>query len=90
MAPTSSDRSTSRGRSTPSSSFPVLPAYHRLHRVAFHAKRLGRVQLVATDTAWEAGAGPQVRGRAVDLLLFLANRSQVTPALSGPGLGEQP
>jgi uncharacterized protein (TIGR03083 family) len=65
---------------------PVFPTYRRLRRLAFHGKSLGAVQLAATDTDWQSGTGPQIRGRAVDLLLFLANRSEVTPSLSGPGL----
>ena len=66
----------------------VVPTYRWLRRVAFHAKPLGRVQLSATDITWSAGDGPQIRGRALDLLLFLANRSPVLPELSGPGLDQ--
>jgi uncharacterized protein (TIGR03083 family) len=68
----------------------VVPTYRWLRRVAFHARPLGRVQLSATDIEWTEGEGPQIRGRALDLLLLLANRSPVLPALSGPGLSQLP
>jgi uncharacterized protein (TIGR03083 family) len=66
----------------------VVPTYRWLRRVAFHAKPLGRVQLSATDVDWTEGEGPQIRGRAIDLLLLLANRTPVLAALSGPGLSQ--
>jgi hypothetical protein len=40
---------------------------------------------VATDMDWSSGQGPEVRGKAVDLVLLLANRSRVLPSLSGEG-----
>jgi len=63
---------------------PVLDTYRRIAPLAFHARR-APVRLVATDVDWSAGSGPEVRGRALDLLLLLANRRQVTPSLAGPG-----
>lgn len=33
-----------------------------------------------------SGTGPEVRGQAIDLLLRMANRSQVLCALDGPGV----
>ena len=65
---------------------PILRVYRRLGRVAFHAKSAAGVALVATDTQFRIGTGPEVRGRALDLLLLLANRRPVLPNLSGPGL----
>jgi hypothetical protein len=41
---------------------------------------------VATDVDWSTGRGPEVRGKAIDVLLLLANRRQVTTTLTGPGL----
>lgn len=66
----------------------VLPVYRRLGRVGFHARGNGRVRMIATDTDWSAGSGAEVRGRAVDLLLFMANRRQVISRLDGPGLAQ--
>ena len=42
--------------------------------------------LVATDLDWSRGSGPEVRGRAMALLLLVANRRQVLPYLEGSGL----
>ncbi len=65
---------------------PVLRAYRRFGRLAFHGAPAATVMLVATDTEIRLGSGPEVRGRALDLLLLLANRHQVVASLSGPGL----
>jgi uncharacterized protein (TIGR03083 family) len=70
---------------------PVLDTYVRFGRVAFGRKDRGafgrgQVCLVATDCGWRHGHGDELRGRAIDLLLLLANRRQVLPELSGPGL----
>jgi hypothetical protein len=43
--------------------------------------------LVATDLDWSKGNGSEIRGRSIDLVLFVANRRQVLPLLEGPGLG---
>ena len=68
---------------------PLLGIYRRLHRVAFHGKRL-IVTLVATDSDTRLGNGPEVHGRSIDLLLLLAGRQQVVPNLRGPGVGLLP
>lgn len=65
---------------------PVLDTYSRLGRAVFGSRHTGQVRLVATDCEWQHGRGDEVRGRAVDLLLLLANRRQVLPALTGPGV----
>jgi uncharacterized protein (TIGR03083 family) len=65
---------------------PVLDVYRRLGRLPFHGAPHRGVRLVASDLDWARGGGPEVRGRAVDLLLLMANRRQVLPLLSGPGL----
>lgn len=36
---------------------------------------------------WRSGVGPEVRGKAIDLLLLVANRRQVVDQLDGPGVG---
>jgi hypothetical protein len=41
---------------------------------------------VATDLDWSRGSGPEVRGKAIDLLLLVANRPQVLADLDGPGV----
>ena len=64
---------------------PVLSLYRRIGRLAFHGSLAGR-RLVATDIEWTGGRGPEIRGRAVDLLLLLANRRQVMPCLEGAGI----
>jgi uncharacterized protein (TIGR03083 family) len=64
----------------------VLGLYRRIGRVAFHSAPVRGRRLVATDANWNSGKGPEVRGRATDLLLLLANRRQVVPLLEGPGL----
>jgi uncharacterized protein (TIGR03083 family) len=65
---------------------PVLDTYWRVGRVAFGTKATRRVRLVATDSEWAHGTGDEVRGTSLDLLLLLANRTQVLPALSGAGV----
>jgi hypothetical protein len=64
----------------------VLDAYWRIGRFAFHAAPQRGRHLVATDLDWSRGRGPEVKGRAMDLLLLLANRRQVLGRLEGPGL----
>jgi uncharacterized protein (TIGR03083 family) len=50
-------------------------------------KRWGHLTLRATDGAWSQGAGPEVTGPAVALLLLLTGRVQAArPALAGPGV----
>lgn len=75
--------------------FPVPVEYSRegLRRVwamgwPFNARRnLAGLTLRATDTGWTAGAGPEVAGDALSLLLLLTGRSTaVTDALHGPGV----
>ena len=63
----------------------VLDVYRRIGRLAFH-HAIPAATLVATDIAWTAGRGPEIRGRALDLLLLLANRRQVLGDLTGPGV----
>jgi uncharacterized protein (TIGR03083 family) len=63
------------------------PALDRVWRSGFYGarKRFRGLRLVATDLAWAAGDGPEVRGPAGDLLLVATGRSAGLAALSGPG-----
>ncbi len=58
----------------PDDAVPVLDAYRRVGRLIFHARPYGNVRLVATDVQWSCGTGPEVTGRAIDLLMLMANR----------------
>jgi hypothetical protein len=55
-------------------------------RVVVHAVPQQGRRLVAKDTDWSRGSGPEVVGKSLDLLLFVANRRQVLPRLEGPGV----
>jgi uncharacterized protein (TIGR03083 family) len=70
----------------PADAAPVLDAYWRTARIVFHATPPKHRHLVATDLDWSRGKGPEVRGRAIDLVLLVANRRQVLTSLEGPGL----
>jgi uncharacterized protein (TIGR03083 family) len=70
----------------PSVSGSVLDAYWQRGRIVVHAAPHRGRRLVATDLVWSRGSGPEVRGRAIDLVLLVANRRQVLPCLEGPGL----
>ena len=65
---------------------PILDVYKGLFgRLVCHATLGKGKRLVATDAEWAHGQGPEINGRAIDLLLLLANRRQVIPLLDGPG-----
>jgi uncharacterized protein (TIGR03083 family) len=64
----------------------VLDAYWGKARMVVHAAPHRGRRLVATDLDWVRGSGPDVRGRAMDLVLLVANRRQVLPCLKGAGL----
>jgi uncharacterized protein (TIGR03083 family) len=64
----------------------VLDAYWHRARMVVHAAPHRGHRLVATDLDWSRGTGTEVRGRTIDLVLFVANRRQVLPSLEGPGL----
>lgn len=48
-------------------------------------KRIGGLRLVSTDTGWSYGAGPEVRGPAMSLLLAMTGRPAGLDDLSGDG-----
>jgi uncharacterized protein (TIGR03083 family) len=66
----------------------ALDALWTRGRVVVHAVPHRGRRLVATDLEWSRGSGPEVTGRVIDLLLFVANRRQVLPQLAGPGLAD--
>lgn len=66
----------------------VLDTYQKWGRRLFHAVPHRRVRLEATDADWRRGTGPEVRGKAIDLLLLVANRRQVVDRLQGPGVAQ--
>jgi len=70
----------------PDVSASVLDAYWDRARIVVHAAPHRGHRLVATDLDWSRGSGPEIRGRTIDLILFVANRHQVLPRLEGPGL----
>ncbi|MCB0972652.1 MAG: maleylpyruvate isomerase family mycothiol-dependent enzyme [Acidimicrobiales bacterium] len=64
----------------------VAPTYHRVGKFAFGGNPTKGVSLVADDADLRLGDGPEVRGRAFDLVLLLANRRQALDRLEGPGV----
>lgn len=64
----------------------VLDAYRRVGGLVFHTRPHRNVRLVATDVEWSCGNGPDVTGRAIDIIMLMANRRQVLGLLSGPGV----
>jgi uncharacterized protein (TIGR03083 family) len=64
----------------------VLETYKKWGRRTFHAVPHRGRSLSATDVDWRSGVGPEVRGRAIDLLLLVANRREVVDQLEGPGV----
>jgi hypothetical protein len=64
----------------------VLETYKKWGRRMFHAVPHSGLSLRATDVEWHSGVGPEVTGRAIDLLLLVANRRQVVDQLDGPGV----
>jgi uncharacterized protein (TIGR03083 family) len=52
------------------------------------ARTVARFRLTATDIAWSAGDGPEVRGPIAALLLVSCGRTVAMPQLSGDGVAE--
>jgi uncharacterized protein (TIGR03083 family) len=50
-------------------------------------KRIRGLRLVATDTDWSTGEGPEVTGPAISLVLAMTGRAAALVDLDGPGLG---
>lgn len=66
----------------------VLDTYKKWGRRIVHAAPHRGVSLAASDAHWRQGIGPEVRGKAIDLLLLVANRLQVVDRLDGPGIAQ--
>jgi hypothetical protein len=66
----------------------ALDTYKKWGRRVVHAAPDRGVSLAATDADWQRGSGPEVRGKAIDLLLLVANRRQVVDCLDGPGVAQ--
>lgn len=49
-------------------------------------ERIDGLRLVATDSGLTLGQGPEVRGRAIDLLVAVSGRAVPADALDGPGV----
>ncbi len=49
-------------------------------------KRIAGLHLTGTDTGWQTGAGPEVSGPTLALLLAMAGRSPALEDLEGPGV----
>lgn len=73
---------------------PVDAARVAADRARLHAAvmgwRTGKVRLVATDTDWARGRGPEVRGPMQELLLVATGRTRVATDLSGDGVALLP
>jgi uncharacterized protein (TIGR03083 family) len=51
-------------------------------------KRLAGLRLEATDIDWSTGAGPEVRGPCMSLILAMVGRSEALADCEGPGVAE--
>jgi uncharacterized protein (TIGR03083 family) len=49
-------------------------------------RRIDGLKLVATDTEWSTGAGPEVSGPMLDLLMAMTGRTAATANLTGDGV----
>jgi hypothetical protein len=52
------------------------------------ARKVAKWRLIATDTSWSAGDGPEVRGPMAALLLVCCGRLAALPQLSGDGAAD--
>lgn len=79
------------GRRLPTPPALAVPALHHVWSNAFYgrpARRMSGLRFVATDTDWVEGDGPEVCGRAGDLLLLATGRSVSASGVTGLGVGE--
>jgi uncharacterized protein (TIGR03083 family) len=63
----------------------VADSYKTSNLVMGAKKRIAGLKLVATDTNWSHGEGPEVTGKMIDLLMALAGRKAAVSSLSGEG-----
>ena len=66
----------------------LVPVLRLYRRVGWFFTRSGSrgLRLVATDTDWAAGSGPEVRGPALGLLLAMAGRAPSGDEVTGDGV----
>jgi len=64
----------------------IADSYKNSNLVMGTKKRIAGVKLVATDTDWSHGEGPEVRGTMMALLMAMAGRKAALADLSGDGL----
>jgi uncharacterized protein (TIGR03083 family) len=66
----------------------LVPLLRLYRRVGWFFTRAGSrgLRLVATDTDWAAGSGPELRGPALELLLAMAGRAPSDDRLAGDGV----
>jgi uncharacterized protein (TIGR03083 family) len=64
----------------------VADSYKATNLVMGAKKRIAGVRLVATDTDWSHGSGPEVTGKMMPLLMAMAGRKAALGDLSGEGV----
>lgn len=65
----------------------VAEFYKRAQPLIGAKKRIAGLRLVGTDTGWQTGDGPEVRGPTLSLLLAMAGRRAALDDLQGDGFG---
>jgi uncharacterized protein (TIGR03083 family) len=63
-----------------------LELYKRANFPVGTKKRIAGLKLSASDVEWSHGAGPEVSGPALSLLLVMAGRAVAVDELSGEGV----
>ena len=64
----------------------VADSYKATNLVMGSKKRIAGVKLVATDTDWSHGDGPEATGPMMALLMVIAGRKAALADLSGDGV----
>jgi uncharacterized protein (TIGR03083 family) len=64
----------------------VADSYKSSNLVMGAKKRIAGLRLVATDTTWSHGSGPEVKGKMMPLLMAMAGRTAAVADLSGDGV----
>jgi uncharacterized protein (TIGR03083 family) len=71
----------------PADHLTTLAELYRGTRAPLHGKRRSAgLRLVATDTGWSAGDGPEVSGPTMSLILAIVGRKGALDDLTGPGV----
>jgi len=65
----------------------VAETYLHTSHILRGRQRSTGLSFLANDQSWSAGAGPQVRGPMVSIVLAVAGRAGALEDLAGPGLG---